>query len=329
MLSPLRALLLIFGILIASWLMLHFLAIFGIFLALAYPAWWLFFPRHTPCILCHSLPSNTICPICRQKINKLHTHPHTFLAILKNSLLILLLSLISLALVILETKALYLFGFPPTPKTAAFTIPPKGQYRLGEIFPMRIEIIGITTPINAVQADISFDPHKLQLVEISTVDSFANIFIQKEINNERGYARLTGGLPNPGFFSDHGLFGTIYFRALEPGIVTIDYLDSSMALANDGRGTNILKDLGSISYFITPEKITEVEKSQQSALFGTEVLGVTTTENQLTFYPQASVLGNYIEQAEEKETLSSSFLSSLAKLNDVILRFYYQLTTLK
>lgn len=328
MLKPLRTLLLLFTILIVSWLMLHFLALFGVFLALAYPLWWFFFPRSTPCILCNSLPASTLCPLCRRKVNKLDVHPRNFSSVLKNSLLIFLLSALSIGLVILETKALYLIGIPPTPKTASFVIPPKGQYQLGEIFPMRIEIIGISTPINAVQTDLSFDPKKLQLVEISTVGSFANIFIQKEINNEQGYARLTGGLPNPGFFADHGLFGTAYFRGLEPGIVTIQYLDSSLVLANDGRGTNILKNLGSISYFITPQEISESAKTQQSALFSTTILGAATAEDQLIFYPQESVLGELTDQTTAaKVTPLNSFLNFLAKVNDSILRFWVKLTT--
>ena len=90
-------------------------------------------------------------------------------------------------------------------------------------------------PINAIQADLGFNPEKVEVVDISTQNSFANIFIQKEINNETGYARLTGGLPNPGFFSDRGIFGTVFFRGKQPGVVKIDFLPSSMVLANDGR----------------------------------------------------------------------------------------------
>lgn len=91
---------------------------------------------------------------------------------------------------------------------------------------MKIDITSIKVPINAVQADIGFEPHKLEVVDVSTEDSFANIFIQKEINNEVGYVRLTGGLPNPGFFADRGVFGTVFFKGISPGIVRIEFLPS-------------------------------------------------------------------------------------------------------
>jgi hypothetical protein len=317
----------------ASWFLVHLLAILGVFLAFAYPLWWLLMPENTPCFICRVKKEGEQCPFCRKKVQKSEGFsPKSFSSVIFNAFLILALSFVSLGLVFVESRVLFKLGFPPTQKTVSFIIPPKGQYRLGEIFPMKIEIAGIKTPINAIQADLSFDPQKLQVVDISTNDSFANIFIQKEINNEVGYARLTGGLPNPGFASDHGLFGTIFFQGKDPGVVEIEFLPSSMVLANDGRGTNVLKELAAVPYLILPERISEEEEELQTSLIKPLVLGEETEETQLKFYEEGRVLGEELPTGVEKKqsfNLGRIFLDFLEEVDRFILSFWSNLVGLR
>jgi len=293
--------------LILSWFLVHFLAVFGLFLALVYPVWWLLDLKRFPCLWCH-IKKTKECPFSHG---------------LFDSGLILLFTLLSFGLVFTESKILFKMGFPPTPKTVTFVIPPKGQYRLGEIFPVKIEIVGIKMPINAIQADLGFNPEKVEVVDISTQNSFANIFIQKEINNETGYARLTGGLPNPGFFSDRGIFGTVFFRGKQPGVVKIDFLPSSMVLANDGRGTNVLRKLAAVSYLILPEKISqEEEEMQKDIILKPAVMGEKTEETQMKFYKKERILGIKTDQEITKQkrvNLFKIFLSFLEKTDQFIL----------
>jgi hypothetical protein len=294
----------------SSWFLVHLLAVFGVFLALAYPLWWVLAPRKIPCLW------------CRVRESKECHFSHSFI----NGGVILVFTLISFGSVFTESKILFRMGFPPTPKTVSFSIPPKGQFRLGEIFPMKIEIAGIKIPINAVQADLGFEPQKMEVVDISTQDSFASIFIQKEINNETGYARLTGGLPNPGFFADHGVFGTVFFKGKQPGVVRIEFLPSSMVLANDGRGTNVLKELASVSYLILPEKISqEEEEMQKSLVLKSVVLGEKTEETQMKFYEEEKVLGTQVAGEIEKEkrfNLGKVLFEFLEKIDRAILTFW-------
>lgn len=322
--SPILSLILIIPLIIASWVLIHLLAILGIFLAVAYPLWWLFAPKQTACLLCRAERDGQMCPFCRKTILKSEgVSPKSLTSALLNGALILVFSIISLGIVFGESQILFKLGFPPTPKTASFIIPPKGQYRLGEIFPMKIEIDNIKNPINAIQSDIGFEPQKLEVVDISTKDSFANIFIQKEINNDGGWARLTGGLPNPGWFGNHGLFGTVFFKAKSPGLVRIGFLPSSMILANDGRGTNILKDLPSVSYLILPEKISpEEENAQKKLISDARVLGEKTDSAQMKFYEESNVLGANIEQQIQegkKFSLLKMLLSGLERIDSFIL----------
>ncbi len=293
----------ILGFLILSWLLVHFFAAFGVFLAVAYPIWWFFMPKKTFCLFCRIKKEGEICPFCHQKkIAQEGNYPKNLRSVALNSLLVLTFSLVSLGIVFTEGKALFSLGFPPTPKTVSFVIPSRGQFRLGEIFPMKIDVTGIKKTVNAIQADISFDPDYLEVVEISTKESFADVFIQKEINNEVGYARLSGGLPNPGFYADHGVFGTVFFRGKTSGLVQIEFLPSSLVLANDGRGTNVLRDLASASYLILPEEVTQEEKTQQEVSLQSMVLGEKEGETQLRFYQEERVLGIEINPEIQKET---------------------------
>ncbi len=322
-------------IIILSWIILHLLALFGIFLAIAYPLWWLANPRTTICFGCNTMAEKSICSLCQTPVNKADLSPKNFGSSAKNALIILLVSFLSLGIVYAESRLLNYLGIPAAEKTVSFAIPPKAQYKIGEIFPLKLEIRGIKTPINAIQTDLSFDPRKLQVSDISTQDSFANIFIQKEINNQNGYARLTGGLPNPGFFSDRGLFATVYLQGKEPGLTTLEFLPTSMVLANDGRGSNVLKEYATVSYLILPEPISKSESDQQTTFFHTTVLGASTREDQMTFYADPAVLGASAKAISNEdlaqlrtESQANPFLLILEKINHLILTFWSKIYSL-
>ncbi len=297
--SALPGVLLVFKIIffvIASWLLLHLFAVAGPFVAFAFPIWWIFFPESVPCILCRVKEPGDYCFFCGREVTP--GRSIGFRSVLFNMAFVLLVFLVSLGFVFLEIRILREFGIPSTPKTVSFVIPPKGQYRLGEVFPMEISMQGIKTPVNAVQADFTFDPRRLEIVEISTHASFANIFLQKEIDNEQGFGRLTGGLPNPGFSADHGVFGIVYFRGKMPGIAQVEFLPSSMVLANDGSGTNVLKGFATSSYLILPEEVADTEKERQEVIMFSEILGAKEEQKeQMLFFEESEVLGEQIAES--------------------------------
>ena len=288
-----RFILITVSLAILAWVSVHVLAFFGVFLAVGYLIWWVFFPNYRICLMCLFKEKGQKCVFCRKD--------KIWASLIFDFILILVFSGMSIGIVFAENYALPRLGIIPAQKTVSFIISPKGQYRIGEIIPLKIEISGIKTPVNSVQADIGFDPTAVSVVDISTEGSFANIFIQKEINNDGGWARLTGGLPNPGYFSDHGFFGTVYFQAKKSGLTTVKFLGSSMVLANDGRGSSVLKDFPSASYFIIPEKISAEEESMQLNLIAqtpNPVLGIETNQGiepgaQLKFFSDSkpNVLG--------------------------------------
>lgn len=289
------------GLAIASFVLVHVFSVFGLFLALAYPVWWLVSPEHTPAVVPRSIgKSETI---------------DTFGKAVLNAGVLLVFSLICLGLVYLESRLLLKGGFPNFGRSAQFLVPSQGQYKLGEIFPMEVRVQTSGTSVNAVQADVRFDPNTLKLVEISTKDSFASIFVNKEVDNTIGFGRLSGGLPSPGFSLDSGLFGTIYFQSLQAGVAKVDFMPSSMVLANDGRGTNILTDFSSTSYFILPEEVSKEQREQQEAQLTSQVLGEST--NQMYFYDDTQTLTTVLGTSD----IAGENLGARAKKMDLVFEF--------
>lgn len=232
----LKQTLFLLAFLILSWILVHFLALFGFFLALAIPLLHLSFaPQHILCFWCRLT----------------HT-PHRFRHSLLDSLLALVLTLISLTLVYGEYRLITHYLRPATPKIASFTLPTKNQYLVGEIFTFPLSLERIPAPINIFQADLSYDPNLLEVVDLTTDQSFASFFVQKEYDNTLGYLRLAGGVPNPGYSEASGLLGTVYFRPKQPGATELLYLDTSLVLANDGAGTNLLSDFPKIPLILLP-----------------------------------------------------------------------------
>jgi hypothetical protein len=312
--------------LIFSFVLVHLLSFLGIFLAIAYPILWLAYPKSVPCLLCRAQNEGKHCPFCRQPIRKAEgIAPRSFPSAIYNGVTILVVSLICLLVVLVEYRLLsgqMVF----VSRTASFVIPSKASYRLEEIFPMKIEITDLKVPVNAVQADIGFDAERLEVVDISTEGSFATIFIQKEIDNKIGYARLSGGLPNPGFSGKNGIFGTVYFQGKSPGLAKVEFLPSSLVLANNGRGSNVLRQFGAVYYLVLPERISEKEKEEQKAIIKPAVLGEETPETQLTFYEEEKILGqdNSTPPArpKSKAEIVKAFLSALVQVDRFILNFW-------
>lgn len=260
--------------------------------------------------------------------------PKSSRSVALNSVNVLLVTIISLSLVYLEHTLLDRLGFfvVETDKTVSFVIPSKGQYRLGEIFPLKIEISGVKVPVNVVQADLGFDFEKLEVVEVSIQESFAKVFLQKEINNDIGYVRLTGGLPNPGLTQNRGILGTVYFKTRVAGLAQVKFLPTSLVLANDGRGTNVIKEFPEISYLVLPERISVEEEKLQEGLIKKDVLGATEEDDKLVFFDNSSsVLGAKDETVTSERTLQEHFKDHgvfgvifyyLERLDHLVLKIY-------
>lgn len=298
-----KQLLYLLGILLVSWVLVHLVAVFGIFLAAAIPILHLIFYPRILCFWCQLTHSEAK-----------HTLKHSLI----DSLLLLLVTTFSLAVVWGEAKLITTLT-KREPPSVNFVLPERHSYKLHEIFPMQITVTGIARPINVVQADLSFDPTLLEVVDIDLSDSFATILVQKDWSNELGYVRIAAGLPNPGFDQDEGKLGTVYFRGLRPGLAEVQFLASSLVLENNGKGTSALKDLAHSSYIILPEEISKQEETrQQDIIIKRQVLGDTVSSSQLDYTayqeelpkPFAHILGTSSMGAPSSSPLPSSSLST-------------------
>lgn len=285
--KPLKAITMIFGLLILSYIFVHLFAVLGIFIAVAYPLLWILFPQFTTCIYCRNTEIGKKCKSCNQIVENKVSPPKTFRSVIFNSLTILFVSVISTGTVYLEYNLLKNRDIiPREQKLVEFIIPESKQYKIGEVFPIELDVNTNEISVNAVQTDLSFDTEMGEIVKISLEKSFAQIFIQKEVNNEKGYLRITGGLPNPGFEGEKGHFATIYLKSKKAGLFEISYLPTSMVLANNGNGTNILESYPTITYIIKPEYISDTEKEIQDAIYFSNVLGMVSNDDQILFFDE-------------------------------------------
>lgn len=297
--------------LLIAFILIHFLAVFGVFLTLAIPLLHLaFYPKIT-CFSCHFTKK-----------------PHSFRHSLMDATLIFCLTLLSLPIIYGETKLIsYLLSKRASPTIATiaeFSIPSRSQYPVGTIFPLPLELRRIPAPINVAQADLAFDPNHLEVVDITTDGTFAKFFVQKEYDNQKGYLRLSGGTPNPGYSQPDGLIGTAYFRAKTAGATTLRYLESSLVLANDGKGTNLLSDYPVINLIITPGSGTT--DSTASALTITNMVQGDTDKTVLSFAEYSGELPKPLPNVEGASTtivapLSPSALPSNAPMISHLLSF--------
>src|SRR3972149_7604498 len=305
-----------------SWIAAHLFALFGVFVAVGYPIAWLIAPKRVLCLACRAGKPGQRCEFCQREISHRHDRtPSSLRSLLLNTATLAILALTSIGLVAVEVAVLNQFGVSTTltKKTVSVLIPNDKQHKLGEVFPLNLEVTGVQTAINAIQMDLSYDPEFLKVVKIDKTDSFATIFIQEEVNNTIGYLRLSGGLPNPGFTQPAGKFATVYFQTQKPGPTQVEFLPSSIVLANDGRGTNVLKEFASVNYLIMPERASALEEIEVPVVteeIDASVLGKDTLTNpgtKLDFSDQTRVLGKSISATENKAQTPASFWTTIGQ----------------
>ncbi len=112
---------------------------------------------------------------------------------------------------------------------------------VGKKFTVKINVDTMGNSVNAVQSYLKFDPKILQVSTSSTENSFCKFYPENKFDNTDGIVKLSCGAPYPGF-RGAGIIQEIEFvsKAIN---TTYIYLDNeSMVLANDGKGTNLLKE---------------------------------------------------------------------------------------
>lgn len=112
--------------------------------------------------------------------------------------------------------------------------------------------IQITTggeEINAAQASIKYDPTQIRIEDIIMDNSFCNqqFVIEKTIDNDNGVATIAC-IKEGGFSADKTLLAELLIQPLRLGETTLQFIDNTSVLANDGVGTNVLRKVTNGSY---------------------------------------------------------------------------------
>ena len=120
----------------------------------------------------------------------------------------------------------------------------------GEEFTVEVYVSTAGRAINAVGLDLTFDPTLLEMVRMSTATSFCSFYTENSFDTITGEVHLSCGTPSPGFQGESTL-AVLTMRSKRRGSGEIRLAPGALVLANDGKGTNILKDPASVHQNIT------------------------------------------------------------------------------
>ena len=310
-------------LIVLSWVVIHMFAILGIFIIVAYPLWVLINPHKETCLFCLLKGEPNNCFICHTDKQDQIRKGKGLRKFATNILLLLFMTVFSLTVVWGEKYLLEQLGLISPPKTIVMEMPMKNEYRIGELFSMPLEIHGLQAPINTVQVDLKYPPELLEIVEVLTLESFANIFLQKDVRNDLGVARIAGGLPNPGFSKESGLFANVLFLTKNSGLGEVQILPTSMVLANDGNATNVLAEFKSTTFQINEERVSKAEEDFQKSFLQSNVLGA--TSDKMEFFDSEivhteSILDDFDYEEVRREPIN--FWNLLYRVNTTIISVY-------
>lgn len=145
---------------------------------------------------------------------------------------------------------LLFFGLLPVAVNAATLqfSPSSGSHAVGKDFSVSVFVSSADQAMNAASGAISFPSDKLEVTSLSKTSSIFSLWVQEpSFSNNDGVVNFEGIVLNPGFTGANGKILTINFKVKAEGIVALNF-SSGSALANDGKGTNILKSLGSAEF---------------------------------------------------------------------------------
>jgi len=150
--------------------------------------------------------------------------------------------------------------------------PSTGSYSTGQTFTVTVQAQPNGDHINAVEAQLSFDPAVLSVVSVSKTGSVFSLWTtEPAFSNSAGTIEFGGGSPTP--FSSRSTLLSITFRAAAEGAAAVSF-DSASALAADGLGTDVLENSPDASYTVaegtTPEPTEDTASDETTPEEGSD-----------------------------------------------------------
>lgn len=155
----------------------------------------------------------------------------------------------------------FLFFFSFTEAAGLYFSPSFASYKTNDRFSVSVNLSSPDQAVNAVAAVVNFPQDKLEVISLSKTNSIFSFWIQEpNFSNESGTINFEGVIFNPGFIGNTGRIITLNFKVKKEGIAKLSFSSASV-LANDGEGTNILKELGNAQFNLSSGD-SEVSKTQ-------------------------------------------------------------------
>ena len=166
-------------------------------------------------------------------------------------------------LVVVFSFSFLVFSFCWAQNASLYLSPSAGSYTVGNTFLVQLKVNSGGVAINAADGTLIFDPDKLEVKSISKTDSIFTLWVQEPIfSNSVGTINFAGGKPSPGFTGAAGTIINITFKAKTAGTTNLTFAAGSV-LADDGKGTNILANMGSGTYRLTTREITPLPPTEE------------------------------------------------------------------
>ena len=118
--------------------------------------------------------------------------------------------------------------------------------------------------INALTVEVDFDPAQAKVLDILTENSFCrpDLFVEKSIDNDTGKVMITCGLPSPGFNGGEGVVAELLLQPLKIGDFALHFGPSTSVIANDGLGTDVLRQSTDASYRVANFELQTAQNGQ-------------------------------------------------------------------
>ncbi len=161
--------------------------------------------------------------------------------------------------------------------------------------------------INTVQFSVRFDPEMIEIRDLGTDNSLCEFYLEREIDNVHGRVSVSCGRPTPGFVGHGGNVVDLIVRAKKVGSFTLAFEEGTQVLANDGLGTNVLRQTTDGSYVVYNDLI---KNADDTSSHGPLFVFSPTHQNSTRWYNSREM--RFIWNNANKET----FLYGLGTMSD-------------
>jgi hypothetical protein len=136
-----------------------------------------------------------------------------------------------------------------------YILPSSKDLNVSDNLSISVYVDSIDQAMNAISFKISYPEDLLKFVSFSKTGTIISLWVQ-EPKGGNGEILAEGIVLNPGFTGNRGKILNITFKALNSGKADLSFV-SGAVLANDGLGTNILKNMKGGSYAISEVSVAK------------------------------------------------------------------------